>query len=318
MGQTKLGLSQRFRAHIHAMSNPARTQPITNAMRKYGIENFTIEELERCASAADLDEAEKRWAHALETFAPAGYNLRAGNGPRSVSPETRAAMRAAMTPERKEHLRAVFKGRRLPDHAYVLGRAAVIVTLRLIGPDGQWHTIEDVPEFCRSEGLDLSLIFGVSRGSRQEHKGWRLVPPLAVIATAVPGAGSRDFSCPCCGRVWVSPSQARANQHVRSCVALTAATEVAFGLGQIAPGAYRRQLDRRAVPLVQVRNRRKGQFSLTSAAVLLDPTGRQWDVTNQAEFAVEQGLGKSRLNLLITGKTASYRGWTLISRDVAA
>lgn len=49
-------------------------------MRKYGIENFVIEQLEVCDNSL-LNEREKYYIQKYDTLAPLGYNLtRGGDG----------------------------------------------------------------------------------------------------------------------------------------------------------------------------------------------------------------------------------------------
>ena len=47
IGQTAYSLKKRFSEHINrAKSEPSITRPLYNAIRKYGAENFIIEEIE--------------------------------------------------------------------------------------------------------------------------------------------------------------------------------------------------------------------------------------------------------------------------------
>lgn len=59
VGQTSNTIERRFKQHISvAKTNKKnRNSPIYHAMRKYGIENFVISELEEC-NQEELDERE--------------------------------------------------------------------------------------------------------------------------------------------------------------------------------------------------------------------------------------------------------------------
>lgn len=74
IGQTRQPIEKRFLQHFYAKS------PLGQAMRKCGIENFTIEIIERCETQKQLNEREKFWINALNTKQPYGYNVRNGGG----------------------------------------------------------------------------------------------------------------------------------------------------------------------------------------------------------------------------------------------
>lgn len=74
VGMTKHTIEERLKGHIsHAKTYRSKFH---NAIRKYGYENFIIEELEACAEI-DLDEREKFWINELDTLAN-GYNSTCG------------------------------------------------------------------------------------------------------------------------------------------------------------------------------------------------------------------------------------------------
>ena len=74
VGQTKQPIERRFLQHFYSKS------PLGQAMRKCGIENFTIEIIERCYSQSQLNEREIFWIRVLKSKQPYGYNVREGGG----------------------------------------------------------------------------------------------------------------------------------------------------------------------------------------------------------------------------------------------
>ena len=88
VGQTRTTLKERFMSHHYsARSNELtgkRSTPIYNAMVKYGVQNFTIEELYKvCAIDHEtrqflLNEVEKLYIKRLNTLTPNGYNVLEG------------------------------------------------------------------------------------------------------------------------------------------------------------------------------------------------------------------------------------------------
>ena len=68
IGQTKYTIEKRFLQHSKADS------PLGQAMRQFGMENFTVEVIEECETQEDLNEREKFWIKVLNSKQPNGYN----------------------------------------------------------------------------------------------------------------------------------------------------------------------------------------------------------------------------------------------------
>lgn len=75
IGQTKKTIEERWREHI--FNHTRRKQAIYMAMRKYGIENFYIEEVES-VDIEKLNDREIYWINKLNTVSPNGYNISTG------------------------------------------------------------------------------------------------------------------------------------------------------------------------------------------------------------------------------------------------
>jgi group I intron endonuclease len=75
VGQTVRSLTLRSKQHAtYAAGKP--TVPIDQAIRKYGIEQFTIDLLEVAFSREELNLLEQEWIDKLLTMVPNGYNVR--------------------------------------------------------------------------------------------------------------------------------------------------------------------------------------------------------------------------------------------------
>lgn len=85
VGKTSKTIDERFAVHYHNAKKEKDTY-LYKAMRKYGIENFTIELLD--ASSENMDDIEKYWIKELNTLIPNGYNMTTGGdgGDMSLSP----------------------------------------------------------------------------------------------------------------------------------------------------------------------------------------------------------------------------------------
>lgn len=76
IGQTQLSLDDRITAHKH--SAKTKNYPLYYAIRKHGINNFFVEELEHCETASQLNQCEQKWIAHFNTIVPNGYNLMSG------------------------------------------------------------------------------------------------------------------------------------------------------------------------------------------------------------------------------------------------
>lgn len=77
IGKTNTSIQKRFKEHIADSQRVSCThRPLYNAMNKYGIEHFHIEELEEC-SLEDSSAKEQYWINKLDTY-HSGYNATIG------------------------------------------------------------------------------------------------------------------------------------------------------------------------------------------------------------------------------------------------
>lgn len=84
IGQTAYSLKKRFSEHINrAKSEPSITRPLYNAIRKYGAENFIIEEIESNLTKEEANIREQYWIKYFNSFKGNGYNATEGGDSRS-------------------------------------------------------------------------------------------------------------------------------------------------------------------------------------------------------------------------------------------
>lgn len=80
IGQTKNPIKYRWQHHIWKGKNPDKPDtdyPLYRAMRKYGIENFSIEEIENISDDL-LNDREIYWIKEYNSYVPNGYNCDLG------------------------------------------------------------------------------------------------------------------------------------------------------------------------------------------------------------------------------------------------
>lgn len=77
VGKTTQSIEKRWQEHISdSKKEKCEIRPLYRAMRKYGIENFSIKELEKC-NIDNLSEREKYWIQYYDTYED-GYNATLG------------------------------------------------------------------------------------------------------------------------------------------------------------------------------------------------------------------------------------------------
>lgn len=92
VGQTSRLLSTRFQEHIsQALSGKTTCRKLYAAIRKYGVENFTVTKLEEVDSQDEANVLETKFIQELDTIQN-GYNLQLGGYNGKPSEETRKLM----------------------------------------------------------------------------------------------------------------------------------------------------------------------------------------------------------------------------------
>jgi len=86
IGQTIMTLYERWKKHCR------RGNALFNAIKKYGKENFTIEEIDGANSLTELNYLEQHYIYINNCIAPNGYNLTSGGFNSTYSEETRKKM----------------------------------------------------------------------------------------------------------------------------------------------------------------------------------------------------------------------------------
>lgn len=196
VGLTTNTLDKRWRAHCYQSAN---RMMIDRSIRKYGKENFKIEQIDVCHSIDELNEKEKYWAYKLDTFYPIGYNLKAGSGLGAMSDETKNKIsnshkkrwddgiriseetRSKLSEshkgwvpseETRDKWRKSFGGKRPSDNTIRASIDSCQKTYTLINPDGKEVTFTNMREFCKQNDLINSKLCLVASGKRPSHKGW--------------------------------------------------------------------------------------------------------------------------------------------------
>ena len=76
IGKTNSSIDIRFKQHIYSIEHHKTKSLLYDAMKKYGIENFTIEEIDSADSLEELNKKERHYISKYESQNPnIGYNI---------------------------------------------------------------------------------------------------------------------------------------------------------------------------------------------------------------------------------------------------
>lgn len=89
VGQTK-SLKRRWKSHRDRLANKNYNHPLYNSIRKHGIENFSMQEIENFDNLDDCNEAEEFWINFFQSRnREFGYNIAFGGNNKNHSDETK-------------------------------------------------------------------------------------------------------------------------------------------------------------------------------------------------------------------------------------
>ena len=180
IGITTQSLMQRWREHIYRFRSGTRDHKLYQAMRKYGVENFTFYKLESFPSQYSVEYVKGVEVCAIKHYDSFnnGYNMTEGGD--MISDETRrkiseahkgkphdwngwdSGVRRANSAYHKKPSEYVAKG---ADNS-----SAKEYTVQF--PDGRVETVKGMAAFCRKHGLSFNLMLAVLYGKQTHHKGF--------------------------------------------------------------------------------------------------------------------------------------------------
>jgi group I intron endonuclease len=190
IGQTTKKLSKRIYQH----QKIKRNLPFSNAIRKYGFENFTWEIIEKCDNQEELDEMEFHYIKQYNTLSPNGYNLTLGFGNTTTGykytksqkediskrvsgknnpnygngDKIRGDKNPAKRPEVREKIRQSKLGKKRPDFAKICAKHFIITNLLT----GEKQQIFNMAEWLRNNpGFNYTGVKNVLKGNWKQYHG---------------------------------------------------------------------------------------------------------------------------------------------------
>lgn len=199
IGKTSKSIESRWKQHLYYANKGSETY-LYKAMKKYGVDNFSIELLEEVEK--DLNIREIFWIEKLEPK----YNMTSGGdgGDTSNTPKYKEYMKlhsklisgennpfygkkhteetkrkisekkkgSKHTEESKKKISAANLGRKMPRDAVERVRLKISKTYYLTDPEGNDIVVTNLSEFCRKMGLDQGNMSAMYKGKYKSCKGW--------------------------------------------------------------------------------------------------------------------------------------------------
>lgn len=164
IGQTIRTVNARFYHHKYNAKNYMANVYLYNAMRKYGIEKFKVEQIDEAKTKEELNEKERLW---ISKLSPA-YNMTEGG-------DGGCCRRGhKFTEEHKAKIAAAMRGKKMSsEHKEKLIQSRV-KTYQFLDPNGNLVEITNLAKFCKENNLNQSHMVGLHKGRYGvvSHKGW--------------------------------------------------------------------------------------------------------------------------------------------------
>lgn len=194
IGQTSRSIKERWNRHRWTSTIQNPRMPISAAIKKYGKENFKIEQIITCVSLDHMNFMEIYYTNVFNAWSPYGYNLKAGNslGPysletrekissklkgRKISDETRKKLSEShknirLSEKTKMKLSIINKNKKPHENAIRASIKSSSKTYEIIKDDGQKFVISNMAQFCRDNNLSKSKMSSLNTGKIKFYKNF--------------------------------------------------------------------------------------------------------------------------------------------------
>lgn len=194
IGQTIESIEKRWKRHTWKSTQNRNAMIITDAIVKYGKENFIIEEIDTADSIEELNYKEEYYIKYYNCISPNGYNIKYGGNNKRLSEETKLKISISNkgkkiseetrkrlsdshkgwvpSEETRQKWRDAFSRKRPSDNTINGAIEANQKTYTLLNPDGELVTFTNMKKFCIDNNLSNSKLCLVAKGIRNSHKGW--------------------------------------------------------------------------------------------------------------------------------------------------
>lgn len=177
IGQTIGSIEKRWKAHIY--DHKRKDFVLYRAMRKYGIDKFTIEEIDGANSLSELNYKEWFLIHRFNSLAPNGYNSATGGKNSKPTQEVKNKISKAhigkiVTKEARKNMSVAQKGKKQPKETINKRKNAMLnnpkMSKKIVRNDGV--VFPSISECARQSETSTGNICMVIKGDRAQSNGF--------------------------------------------------------------------------------------------------------------------------------------------------
>jgi len=177
IGQTIGSVENRWKSHIY--DHKRKDFVLYRAMRKYGIDSFTIEEIDGANSLSELNYKEWLLIHIFNSLAPNGYNSATGGRNSKPIQEVKDKISKAhigkiVTKEARKNMSIAQKGKKQPKETVKKRKEAMLnnpkTSKKIVRNDGV--IFPSISECARQTKTSTGNICSVLDGKRLQAKGF--------------------------------------------------------------------------------------------------------------------------------------------------
>jgi len=178
-----IGKTNNLYKRLSAHKNDRRSiTHLTNAIDKYGIDNFECQIIEENISKEKIKEKEIFYIKEFDSYKSNNYNSTAGGDgflsgkdhPFYGKKRPKEVIKKISQTKKKNH---PFKGKKIPwlkgppfGEKHFLAKEYIVTS-----PEGKEFRIKGINDFCRKNNLSPQLMCKVSKGLRNHHKKWKCI-----------------------------------------------------------------------------------------------------------------------------------------------
>lgn len=202
IGQTTTDIEKRWRRHTWRCTLDSRRMAISNAIDKYGKENFKIELIDSANSVEELNEKEVYYINMLNSLSPNGYNIDPGGNNKKMRQETKDKISSSnkgkvISELTRLRLSISHKGYKMKDDTKkklsdinklksIDNKVREAASLKnskvyLLEKDGILYVITNMKKFAENNKHCKSNLSQLITGKKQTYKGFTFIKDLGFF-----------------------------------------------------------------------------------------------------------------------------------------
>lgn len=177
IGLTTQGIKRRWSEHLYRFNSCEREHALYLAMRKYGIENFDIESIQKTDDPNELPELEMKHIQENDSLNN-GYNMTCGGD--FISDETREKLRKIFTGRNITWGKKIVATKRERFKEWPCGKVSgsdskMAKHYLVKHPCGKTEVFKGLRGFSREHNLSHNLLLATLNKKQNHHKGYVLL-----------------------------------------------------------------------------------------------------------------------------------------------